>query len=91
MICGKYARVTKTCEDDFFYFAYNMHWEDHTFALPKLPKGFKWDIGFATCNEISSAVIHESLVKNKESVTVPDRTIAVLVSVKDNRKEETLK
>ena len=91
MICGKYARVTKTCEDDFFYFAYNMHWEDHTFALPKLPKGFKWDIGFATCNEISSAVIHESLVENKESVTVPDRTIAVLVSVKDNRKEETLK
>ncbi len=91
MICGKYARVTKTCEDDFFYFAYNMHWEDHTFALPKLPKGFKWDIGFATCNEISSAVIHESLVENKESVMVPDRTIAVLVSVKDNRKEETLK
>ncbi len=91
MICGKYARLTKTCEDDFFYFAYNMHWEDHTFALPKLPKGFKWEICFATCNEASSAVIHESLVKSKESVTVPDRTIAVLVSEKDDRKEESVK
>lgn len=91
MICGKYARLTKTCEDDFFYFAYNMHWENHTFALPKLPKGFKWQVSFATCNETSSAVIHESLVKNKESVTVPDRTIAVLVSVKDDRKEESVK
>lgn len=30
------------------YIAYNMHWEDHTFALPSLPKGKRWKKIFTT-------------------------------------------
>ncbi len=83
MICGKYARLTRSEEDDFFFFAYNMHWEDHTFALPKLPKELKWSVKFATCDESAGAVIYSSLDDGGERVTVPDRTVAVLTSVKD--------
>ena len=80
MICGKYARLTRIKEDDFFYIAYNMHWENHTFALPKLPKGLAWTVCFATCEKGAAAVIHDTLKENEGSVTVPDRCICVLKS-----------
>lgn len=44
MLCGKYAMKDKKHHDDDFYFACNMHWEDHEFDLPKLPKDGKWYI-----------------------------------------------
>ena len=84
MICGKYARLSRTVEDDYFYFAYNMHWEDHTFALPKLPKGLKWSIAFATCDESAQTIIKKTLADGGERVTVPDRTVAVLTSTIDS-------
>ena len=39
MLCGEYA---EGCEGRFYYVAVNMHWEDHEFALPKLPKKKEW-------------------------------------------------
>lgn len=43
MYCGKYAG-----EDDFIYIAMNMHWEAHRLALPKLPRGMKWELAVST-------------------------------------------
>ncbi|MBR4573857.1 MAG: alpha-amylase [Lachnospiraceae bacterium] len=83
MICGKYARLSHTREDDSFYIAYNMHWEDHTFALPKLEKGYSWEVLFYTCDDHSAGIIRSSLSKGADSVTVPDRTVVVLTSVRD--------
>lgn len=83
MICGKYARLTRTQEDDFFYFAYNMHWEDHTFALPKLPKGLKWSIKELTCDDVAGTIVHKTLDEWADKVTVPDRTVAILTSIID--------
>ena len=91
MICGKYARLTRVREDDFFYFAYNMHWEDHTFALPKLPKGLKWSVCFVTCGSHAAALIHDTLKTAGDSVTVPDRTIAVLISTEDKSSVKEIK
>ncbi|MBR2530007.1 MAG: hypothetical protein IKE35_03165, partial [Lachnospiraceae bacterium] len=90
MICGKYARLTHTREDDFFYIAYNMHWENHTFALPKLEKGYEWAVKTVTCVENAARIIRQSLAQSADSVTVPDRTIAILTSVecKDNEIRE---
>lgn len=34
------------------YLAYNMHWEAHRLALPKLPKGQKWQRIFSTSGQI---------------------------------------
>ena len=83
MICGKYARLTRTREDDSFYIAYNMHWENHTFALPKLSKGLKWAVCLLTCDESAGLIVHKTLEEKGDSVTVPDRTVAVLTSVED--------
>ena len=78
-------------EDDFFFFAYNMHWEDHTFALPKLPKGLKWSVCFVTCGKNAAALIHDSLAASGDSVTVPDRTVAVLISKEDKSLQKEIK
>lgn len=39
LLCGKYIQPK---EDHSFYIAYNMHWEEHSLALPKLPKDKSW-------------------------------------------------
>ena len=85
MICGKYARLTRVREDDFFFFAYNMHWEDHTFALPKLSKGLKWKVCLLTCDESAGRIVHKTIGEGADSVTVPDRCIAILTSVTDDK------
>lgn len=43
MLCGKYC-VLHGKEDDCLYTAYNMHWESHDFALPKLFKDRRWKL-----------------------------------------------
>ena len=83
MLCGKYARINRTTEDDFFMICYNLHWENHKFGLPKLPKGLKWKIEFYTCDNNAGEIIKTSLLDEKESVIVPDRTVAVLKSVEN--------
>ena len=90
MICGKYARLTRTVEDDFFFFAYNMHWEDHTFALPKLPKGLRWSVCFMTCDDNAGTIVRKSL-KDGTVVTVPDRCTVVLRSIEDTAVDDILK
>lgn len=80
MFSGKYARVAHIQEDDFLYLAMNMHWESHELALPKLPKGLKWERVFST---------DEQEVKNDKTDdsdmgyvrTIPPRSIAMYISV----------
>ena len=42
MYCGRYAKKNRKENDESFYIAYNMHWEEHDFALPALPEGCSW-------------------------------------------------
>src|SRR5699024_7630633 len=42
MYCGMYAKKNRKENDESFYIAYNMHWEEHDFALPALPEGCSW-------------------------------------------------
>lgn len=42
LYCGCYAKRDRKEDDDFFYLAYNMHWEPYTFALPELPPDRLW-------------------------------------------------
>ena len=37
MYCSKYAG-----QDNLIYVAYNMHWESHELALPKIPEKTSW-------------------------------------------------
>lgn len=56
------------------FVAYNMHWEDHVFALPTLKKGWQWKKIMDT-----EAGFHEGQLQKKRTVTIPARTIAILV------------
>lgn len=75
MLCGKYARPDRMREDDFFYIGINMHWEEHSFALPKLPKGLDWDILFGTDNAESLKITEEMT-----GAALPPRSIFVFIS-----------
>lgn len=72
MLCGDYA---EGCEGKYYYVAVNMHWEDHTFALPKLPKKKVWKKLMATSNKEVSATDATGEVVYK----VEKRSIAVFV------------
>lgn len=106
MYCGKYA-LRKGQEDDFFYLAVNMHWVEHEFAMPKLPKGLKWKVMFLTGGEKETVPGNEEkgagLAKikspaqekvrteigenNWQTRNVPARSIAVLISTRDDMEE----
>lgn len=74
MLCGKYARIEGNREEDFIYIAMNMHWLGHRLALPRLPKGMRWEMAFAT-KELSPETGEESVRE------LPPRCIAVFISV----------
>lgn len=82
-------------EDDQCYIAYNMHWLEHSFALPSLPKKKKWYPVLCTAEigiekEISEnesagkpvngkAAVKEKSGEVKKSLTLPERSIMILV------------
>jgi len=81
MFCGKYAKINRKKEDDFFYIAYNMHWNTHEFGLPKLPKDMKWYIKINTAKVEKSFMAdgEEIIVPNQDKLSVDERTIIVLI------------
>ncbi len=64
LFCGDYAGEKGVLT----YLAINMHWEPHTYALPKLKKGSKIECAFAT---------DEACRVEKEYIVVPARSICV--------------
>lgn len=82
MYCGKYAK-----EDELIYIAYNMHWMEHTFALPALPGGYGWKVALDTGKGIYKEEAWLPLADNRQ-VKVPSRTVMVLIGRKrDNVRE----
>ncbi len=76
MLCGEYAQ---DCVGNFYYVAVNMHWEDHEFALPKLPKKKKWKKLMETGNK--EQVVSDSKGNAIDTVySIEKRSIAVFVS-----------
>lgn len=81
MLCGKYAEINGS-SDDFFYMAFNMHWENHDFALPKLPKGLEWKVELFTGEDSEKDIIDINIDKCADSVNIPYRSVAILKSHK---------
>ncbi len=84
MLCGKYAKIDRRTEDVSVYIAMNMHWENHTLALPKPPKGCAWKPAFATATQDGAK---ESADESKHPaelqgllVEVAPRSVAVYVT-----------
>lgn len=64
-------------ENNFVFIAINMHWVNHDFALPKLPKGVVWERIFDTA--VSEDKQGKPL-KSGKKLSVSDRSIQVLVA-----------
>lgn len=70
-------------EDSVLYVAYNMHWEKHSLALPKLPGNRKWTCILSTDeNWKASAGVGLGMPEQPNEVcgtlVIPERTIMVL-------------
>lgn len=80
MYCGRYARVDGK-DDDTFYFAYNMHWEPASVALPSASRGLCWQTWLNTSDP--APLQPQELVDADGTATIPPRTIAVFISHTD--------
>ena len=78
MLCGQYANAS----DASFYFVFNMHWEPHRFALPKLPKGSAW-IKLADTSQPSEnkEMVTGETHETETLVTLDGRTVAIYQSI----------
>ena len=96
MYCGRYAKKNRKENDESFYIAYNMHWEEHDFALPALPEGCSWVRICDTFEEAPeksgdgkraekraekmTAAKPEETAGEGRSTRVPGRSIRILIS-----------
>lgn len=83
MYCGAYASENKKASDDFLYVAYNFHWEPRQLALPSLKKaGLSWYLAVDTYDTKGVGIVPEGeeiLLEDQKMLTVPPRTIQVLL------------
>ncbi len=86
MYCTRYDG-RKDEEFKLIYVAYNMHWESHELALPKLPEGSSWTV--LMCSDKAEA---STKITPDKSVLINPRTTAVMVAdVKPNESNKSLK
>jgi len=67
-------------EAEFLYIAYNMHWEKHELALPKLPKGKVWSLLMCTADTDSFL---ETSVITKQNIVVQERSVSLYCAKAD--------
>lgn len=88
MYCGKYVRKDRMNHDDFFYVAYNLHWEPYEFALPKLPKGMHWE-PCAASDAARERETEEAEESRQQRVVLSGRSICVFIGkIKEDGKEK---
>ena len=90
MLCGKYAPIHKRKSDDFFYLAFNMHWEPHHYDLPKLPKDMQWKVLIDTTKNVLPAISNEEL-DNQKVYEVQPRSIVVFIGENVKAKRKSMK
>lgn len=84
MYCGEYNRRADGLPDDYFFVAYNMHWEPHEFALPKLPKGMLWYAVFNTDDDAFNGLYKEGselFLEDQKQYLVSSRSIVVFTGL----------
>ncbi|PID56143.1 glycogen debranching enzyme GlgX [candidate division KSB3 bacterium] len=81
LLCGKHAKNGSE-HDDYSYVMMNMHWEDHDFELPILPKGMAWHCFLNTAMPSPEDVREpgsELRLSDQQRFLMSNRSVAVLV------------
>ena len=71
LYCGKYV------QDQDCFIAYNMHWMEHDFALPSLPKGKAW---YQILNTSTGTFEKIKVQSQLRKVRIEERSVVVFVS-----------
>jgi len=72
----------KTHQDEFIYVGINMHWETHSFEIPKLPFDKKWYIFSNTGMNFGEDIWglgKEIKLENQEEILIKDKSIVILL------------
>lgn len=90
MLYGEYAHNKK---EESLYIAYNMHWEPHELALPKLPKGKEWCLLFTTAAETNADAMEENrvLVYGRSVALYASRTNASVAAKRQKKAKKDIK
>ena len=94
MYCGEYGHRKDGTRDEDFLLIYNMHWEPHLFALPKLPKGRRWHLVVDTGRKESENFQengNEPMLEEQRTYEAEPRSIVVLMGKTHPELEEELK
>lgn len=73
MYCSRYDGSEKG-EYKIIYVAYNMHWEEHTLALPHIPKDSSWNVVMCTDSSWTANTGDEIM----RDIRITPRTVIVL-------------
>lgn len=82
MYCGEYGKKSDGTPDNYFFVAYNMHWEPHDFSLPNLPKKMKWYMAINTDEKEVNGIYpegEEPVLEDQKQCMIPARTIIVFI------------
>lgn len=82
---ASYGENADGSEEPYFYTAYNMHWEPHTFALPNLPSGYSWHQVLDTAEDNMNGFLtegKEKLLDDQKEALVLARSIQVFAGLK---------
>ena len=82
MYCGEYGHKKDGTRDEDFLLIYNMHWEPHLFALPKLSKGRRWHLVVDTGRKESENFQengNEPMLEEQMTYEAEPRSIVVLM------------
>lgn len=87
LYCGKYAKNQDRNEDADFYVVYNMHWEPHEFALPKLPKGMGWRLCMDTAKPEAYHIYEEDQTEIQPGsvIVTAERSIQIYQAEKEDK------
>jgi glycogen operon protein len=76
------ALLPSRTADDYLYVAMNMHWEPHTFELPRLRDGRRWHLFANTFAEPPAGISipgQERPLRTQRNLPVEARSVVILV------------
>jgi glycogen operon protein len=81
LLCGRHSKASGGTPD-FIYAAFNMYYQPLDFEIPVLPKGLRWHKFLDTALPEPADICipgQEPLIENPSTITLGDRSVAVLV------------
>ena len=82
LLSGDHAKGGLATDNDI-YVAMNMHWEDQTFEIPRLPSGKRWRVAVNTAHESPEDIYDpgkEPALGNRKRLTLVSRSVVVFIS-----------